>query len=88
MMMLRVEWDEAATCKVNAADRDTANREWGAVKGFVREDAALLLGGDNDGAFLVEGSRPELIAFAQKVLEAACSLPEEPPAPSWPVNPF
>ncbi len=73
-MSLHTEWDEASTCGVDATTAENANENW-ILDGEVTAPAVLAIGGDGGGVMAIEGSRADLVKFAERVLRAAQSLP-------------
>lgn len=75
-MSVHTEWDEAKTCGVGATTAEDANTEW-YLDGEVTQPYVLVLGGDGGGCLAVEGTRAELVAFAERVSRAVESLPDD-----------
>lgn len=72
-MSMHTEWDVAKTCAIGAASREEANDEW-SLGEEVTAPYVLVLGGDGGGCLAVEGTREELIAFADRVRRAVGTL--------------
>lgn len=79
-MSVHTEWDVAATCQVEVASREEANDEWSLGEDEeVTAPFVLVLGGDGGGCLAVEGTREELIAFAERVRRAVHALSSDDP---------
>lgn len=74
-MSMHTEWDTATACEINAAGADELNT-WG-LDEDVTLPYGLALGGGGGGMLMVEGTRAELMAFAERVLAAVRALPGE-----------
>lgn len=65
-MSMHIEWDDATSCEVEIYTAEEFEEEFGDT---IEATHSLVLGGAGGGCLSIEGSRAELVAFAQRVLK-------------------